>query len=274
MSEGSKYDAWTVGQSYEHYMGRWSRRIAMKFVDWLSPPRQADWLEIGCGTGALTATVLANCAPRFILATDQSAEFVAHASKTLNDPRVQFKTADARQLPVDAAAFDVVASALVLNFVPDKTAALNEMQRILRPEGLLSFYVWDYPGGGMGFIDAFWKAAAKVDPRAADLNESARFPFCTADGLREICGEAGVSDPVIEPLEVETEFEDFQTFWHPFTLGAGPAPGYCMSLREDHRERLKAQLAGDLGAEGAVRLIARAWAVKAKAHNRSSDHAR
>ncbi len=266
MIKASKHDAWNAGQSYEHYMGRWSRRIAVKFVDWLAPPRNADWLEIGCGTGALTATVLANCLPRSILATDRSADFVAHASETLDDPRVEFRTADAVGLPADDAAFDVVASALVLNFVPDKIAALKEMARVLRPDGLLSFYVWDYPGGGMGFIDAFWKAAAKVDAKAADLNESARFPFCTADGLIGICRDADIADPVIEPLEVVTEFEDFEAFWHPFTLGAGPAPGYCMSLQENHRARLKAQLAEDLGVDGGLRLTARAWAVKANAH--------
>ncbi len=265
MKRDSEYDAWNAGQGYELYMGRWSRRIAVRFVDWLTAPQNADWLEIGCGSGALTATVLANCDPRSILATDQSSEFVAHASGTLDDPRVRFEIADAQQVPANDAAFDVVTSALVLNFIPDKIAALNEMQRILRPGGLLSFYVWDYPGGGMGFIDAFWNAAAKVDPTASDLNESARFPFCTADGLCEICREAGIPNAAIEPLEVETEFEDFEAFWDPFTLGAGPAPGYCASLQEDHRERLKAQLAEDLGAKGAVRLVARAWAVKAKA---------
>lgn len=263
MTNSSEHDSWSAGQSYEHYMGRWSRQIATGFVDWLSPPRNVDWLEIGCGTGALTATVLTNCGPRFILATDQSAEFVSHASDAIVDSRVQFETADALQLPTDDAAFDVAVSALVLNFIPDKVAALIEMQRILRPDGLLSFYVWDYPGGGMGFIDAFWKAAAKVDPKAAELDEGARFPFCTIDGLRDICREAGISDPVIEPLEAATEFEDFEAFWHPFTLGAGPAPGYCMSLQEDHRERLRAQLAEDLRAEGTVRLTAKAWAVKA-----------
>ena len=263
MSATHEFDAWRAGQSYDHYMGRWSRRIAARFVEWLGPPRDADWLEIGCGTGALTATVLAESAPRSILAIDASQDFVAYARAAIGDGRVRFEVADARKLPAKDASVDVVTSALLLNFIPDRPAALAEMQRVLKPNGLLSFYVWDYPGGGIGFIDTFWKAAAEVDPAAGALDEGKRFPFCTRDGLAAICRDAGLRSPAVEPIEIETVFPDFAAFWQPFTLGAGPAPGYCVNLAEDHRAALKARLADALGTDGPIRLIARAWAVKA-----------
>ena len=264
MTAGAEFDAWSAGQSYEHYMGRWSRKIAAEFLQWLGPPSDADWLEIGCGTGALTEAILQNASPRSIKATDQSSDFVDHARRLISDPRASFAVADALHLPSDDASIDVVSSALVLNFVPDRTAALNEMRRTLRPGGLLSFYVWDYPGGGMGFIDAFWKAAASLDDSAAELNEALRFPFCTPEGLSAMCREAGVVDASIEAIEVSTEFPDFEAFWHPFTLGAGPAPGYCMSLSGDRRDQLKERLGSARGTNGPVRLPARAWAVKAR----------
>ncbi|MGO1077563.1 class I SAM-dependent methyltransferase [Inquilinus sp. CA228] len=264
MDTVSRIDAWAEAPSYEHYMGRWSRRIAAPFVDWLDPPAQADWLEVGCGTGALTEAVLAGAAPRSILAVDASDGFVAHARSTIRDGRTRFEVAGARRLPAADAAIDVVASALVLNFITDRPAALAEMQRVLRPDGLLGFYVWDYPGGGIGFIDAFWKAAADIDPRAAALDESRRFPFCTRFGLLALCRAAGLRAPVIEPIETQIVFRDFDTFWLPFTLGAGPAPGYCAGLADDHRAALKAHLARTLGTGGTVRFRARAWAVKAQ----------
>ena len=263
MSAAAEFDAWRAGKSYDHYMGRWSRRIAARFVEWLAPPRDAAWLEIGCGTAALTATVLAQCAPRSILAIDPSQDFVAYARASIGDARVRFEVADARKLPAKDASIDVVASALVLNFIPERPQALAEMQRVLKPSGLLSFYVWDYPGGGIGFIDAFWKAAAELDPRAGALDEGKRFPFCTRDGLAALCRDAGLRSLVVEPIEIETEFPDFEAFWQPFTLGAGPAPGYCSNLAEDHRAALKVHLADALGTGGPIRLIARAWAVKA-----------
>ncbi|MCR4267291.1 class I SAM-dependent methyltransferase [Nitratireductor sp. ZSWI3] len=259
----SEHDAWSAGIGYDSYMGRWSRQIAAKFLTWFAPPQGADWLEIGCGTGALTETVLATSAPRSILATDRSEDFLAHARNAIVDPRARFKVADAQSIPLEDGSMDVAVSGLVLNFVPDAVAALTEMRRVLRRDGILAFYVWDYPGGGIGFIDTFWKAAAEIDSEVRNLDEGARFSFCTEAGLSTHCWEAGFDSVEIVPLEIATEFEDFEAFWHPFTLGAGPAPGYCMSLDDALRARLKARLAEKVGLQGPVRQVARAWAVRA-----------
>ena len=169
MAMEAKFDAWSQGQSYEHYMGRWSQRIAAAFLAWLRPATDRQWLEIGCGTGALTSAILAAAAPCSIIATDASKDFVEHARAAVPDERVRYLVADALSLPSQDHSIDIVASALVLNFIADRPAALAEMRRVLRPDGQIAFYVWDYPGGGVGFIDAFWKAAAEIDPEAAAL---------------------------------------------------------------------------------------------------------
>lgn len=264
--ETAKHDAWSAGDSYEAYMGRWSRPMAADFLAWLAPPRGADWIEIGCGTGALTRAVLDAGAPASILATEPSADFAGHARKALDDPRVSVAVADAAHLPARDASADIVASALVFNFLPDRPAALAEMARVLRPGGLVAFYVWDYPGGGMGFIDAFWRAAAALDAEAAGLDEGKRFPFCTREGLAEICRAGDLSDIAVAPIERQTVFPDFAAFWEPFTLGAGPAPGYCLKLSEDRRAALRERLAEDLLSrpDGSIALPARAWAVRAR----------
>ena len=264
MSTTSRHDAWAAGDAYERYMGRWSRLMAVRFLDWLGAPAGAAWLDLGCGTGALTQTILARCSPRSIVAVDRSADFVAHARAATSDVsvRMRFDVADAQSLPLPDASVDVAASALVLNFVPDRVATLRELKRVVWPGGLISFYVWDYPGAGMGFMNAFWKAAIALDPSAAELGEGRRFPFCNPEGLTALCAEAGLTAVTMAPIEIETRFASFEDYWQPFTLGAGPAPGYCVSLPEDKRAALKARLKQDVRGDGPVSFTARAWAVR------------
>jgi SAM-dependent methyltransferase len=266
MLEKSRHDAWQAGDSYDLYMGRWSRQIAPRFLDWLGASDDLDWLEVGCGTGALSAAILAQCAPKSLVAIDQSEGFLAKAHTNVPDARAEFRVGDAQALPVEGGSRDVIVSALVLNFVPDRQRALAEMKRVARGGAQIGFYVWDYPGGGMAFMRAFWTAATSLDPTALDLTEDRRFPFCTREGLIDLTKDAGLASVDSTPIEVETVFKDFDDFWHPFTLGAGPAPGYCMSLDPEARERLRARLYDGLRREedGSIRLKARAWAIKAE----------
>lgn len=264
MSEQSRHDAWQAGESYDAYMGRWSSQIAGPFLDWLAPAARLDWLEVGCGTGALTEQILKRCDPRTLLGIDPSAGFLTRARERVSDDRVRFGVGDAQALEVESAGMDVVVSALVLNFVPDRHKALSEMQRVARPGGTVAFYVWDYPGGGVEFMRAFWTAATALDPKAADLTEGARFPFCTQAGLVDLASAAGLTSITFAKLEAPTVFKDFADFWHPFTLGTGPAPGYCMSLDPESRARLGLRLQETLplGQDGSIVLRTRAWAIR------------
>ncbi len=152
----SRHDAWSAGDSYDQYMGRWSRLIAPLFLKWLDAPLQREWLDVGCGTGALSGAILQTQNPSSIVAIDPSEGFLAKASASIADARVTFKVGDAMALPVETASCDIAASALVLNFVSDRAKALAEMNRAVRPGGVIGFYVWDYPGGGVEFMRAFW----------------------------------------------------------------------------------------------------------------------
>ena len=119
------------------------------------------------------------------------------------------------------------------------------------------------PGRGIAFIDAFWKAASALDPTAATLDEAIRFPFCTQACLAAEVAAAGCLDVEVVPIEVNTPFADFAAFWRPFTLGAGPAPGYLDTLGPDERLALEQRLRDDLG-DGVRDLMARVWAVRCR----------
>jgi ubiquinone/menaquinone biosynthesis C-methylase UbiE len=264
MPDTSRHDAWQAGNSYDAYMGRWSRKLAPRFLDWIGPPQNLDWLEVGCGTGALSAAIVARCDPKSLIAIDPSQDFIATAQASVADPRARFQTGDAQALAFASASRDLIVSLLVLNFVPDRAKALAEMQRVTRPGGTIALCVWDYAGGGVEFMHAFWVAAAALDPAAGDLTEDKRFAFCTSEGLTDMARNAGLEHIECVPISVPTVFRDFDDYWRPFTLGAGPAPGYCASLAPEARQRLERQLRQDLPhrEDGSIALEARAWALK------------
>lgn len=259
-------ERWSGGNEYEAYIGRWSRKVARRFVDRLAIPPGARWLDVGCGTGALTGAILERADPRSVLGVDPSADFVDTAARTQTDPRARFEVADAAVLPVADGSVDVVASGLVLNFVPDIAGALGEMRRVAAIGGTVAAYVWDY-AGRMDLLRRFFDAAIAVDPSATAHDEGIRFPICSPGPLLDAFEGAGFTAVDVHPIDVPTHFRDFEDYWVPFLGGVGPAGGYAVSLDPDAqaalRERLRATL--PTAADGSIDLIARAWAVQGRA---------
>jgi SAM-dependent methyltransferase len=263
MTDTAGHDIWAQGTGYERYIGRWSRPVAAEFLKWLAIPPGKSWLDLGCGTGALSQKILASCAPAKVVGVDSSEGFVSHARAHVTDERAEFRVGDARALPVANHEVDAAVSGLVLNFVPDQLKVVTEMRRATRPGGKVAVYVWDY-AGEMQLIRKFWDAAIALNPKARDLDEGLRFPDCRPDPLRTLFAAAGLRDVTVQAIEVPTVFENFDNYWSPFLGGQGPAPGYCMSLPEPDRIALRERLRSSLmaGRDGTIHLIARAWAVQ------------
>ena len=259
----SKKDNWASGDLYEPYVGRWSRLVAQEFLTWLDRPMDGHWLDVGCGTGALSQTILNICNPQVVKGIDRSEGFVAYARSKVNDPRVTFEVGDAQSLPVDSNHYDSAISGLVLNFVPEPAKMISEMARIVNGDGVVAVYVWDY-ADKMQLMRHFWDAAIALDPAVADLDESPRFPICNPNALRELFLSSGLNQVETRAIDVDTHFKDFDDYWNPFLGGQGPAPTYAMSLSEEKRVQLRERIRAGLpfAADGSIPLIARAWAVK------------
>ncbi len=256
-------ETWASGAAYESYVGRWSRLVAREFLNWLSVPAGSHWLDVGCGTGALSQTILDLAAPGRVTGIDRSAEQVAFARERIPDERAQFEVGDAQSLAIEAETYQAVLSGLTLNFIPDPQRAVTEMVRVVKPTGVVAVYVWDY-ARKMQFMRHFWNAAAALDPSARDLDEGRRFPLCQPDPLHALFRGAGLHDVEVRPIDIATDFRDFEDYWQPFLGGQGPAPGYVRSLNDEQRsalrERIKAALPFAL--DGSIPLVARAWAVR------------
>jgi len=256
-------DRWVTGDAYEAYMGRWSRPLARAFVEWLHPTPSANWLEVGCGTGALTSAICDLGEPASVVACDPSEPFVEHARKNLPDARASFVVAGMEALPRRDRGFDACVSGLVLNFLPDPGEAVAAIRERLRRGGTVAAYVWDY-ADGMEFLRSFWEEAVASDPRAAAFDEGRRFPLCRTAPLASLFRAAGLAEVETHPLEIPTEFATFDDYWTPFLRGTGPAPSYVASLDPPSRELLRERLRGRIraGRDGRIRLRARAWAVR------------
>ena len=255
-------DSWERGSPYEKYVGRWSRQVAPKFLAWLHVPEAQRWLDVGCGTGALCAAIAEGCAPSSLIGVDPSEGFLKSAAANLGG-RAVLHPGSASSIPLPDASVDVVVSGLVLNFVPDVSAALSEMSRVAAGNGTLAAYVWDY-AGKMELMRCFWDAAVELDPRAAELDEGLRFPLCRQDALVAAFRNAGLQAVESAAVDIATTFADFHEYWSPFLGGQGPAPAYAMSLPEDARFRLRERIRHRLPyqSDGSIQLTARAWSVR------------
>jgi len=258
-------DVWSAGAQYEPYVGRWSRLVARELLKWLSIPVQKDWLDVGCGTGALGQIIFEHALPNSIQGIDSSTDFIAYAKVHVDDARVTFEVGNAQALQIDSASFDVVVSGLVLNFVPEPRRAVAEMARVTRPGGAVAAYVWDY-AKKMELMRYFWDAAVVLDPTALEFDEGRRFPICQPSPLAELFKDAGLQEVEVRPIDIPTHFRDFDDYWSPFLGGQGPAPGYAMSLSEERRGALRERIRSNLpiAKDGSIPLMARVWAVRGR----------
>ncbi len=262
-TDTARHDVWASGDSYEQYVGRWSRLVAKEFIRWLAIPEERQWLDVGCGTGALSQTILNLAKPKRVKGIDRSEQFIETARERVSRPNVEFTPGDAQAIPVDSETYDVAVSGLVLNFVPQPEQMAAEMARAVRRNGMVALYVWDY-ASKMQFMRHFWNAAAALDPAAIELDEGRRFPLNNPKALTELFLRVGIRHVETRPIDIHTDFKDFDDFWRPILGGQGSAPGYAMSLRKEHRERLRERLYNSLpfAVDGSIPLIARAWAIK------------
>ena len=251
--------------AYDRYMGRWSRAIGGTFLTWLDAPEKRAWLDVGCGTGAFTDLILARAAPERVIGIDPSPAQIEHVTRTLAAPRAAFRVGSAVELPFGDGEFDVVVSALVIHFFPDRPKAFREMLRVTRPGGIVAGYTWrksdainDAPYGPL---------ARGVIEIAGDVMSSPTVPEAMPDGLRAALTVEGYADPEITTIEASQTFHDFEDYWVSQT-GTFPHPvaRSVAALGDRDRERLRDLLRTTLpvAADGSVTYSARVTAFKAR----------
>jgi len=247
-----------VADAYDSFMGRYSRLLSGQLADLAAVRAGQRVLDVGCGTGALTAELIARLGSEAVAAADPSEPFVG--AMRARYPGLDVRRARAEALPFADGEFDAVLAQLVVHFMADPVVGLREMARVTRSDGVVTSCVWDH-GGRLGPLRLFWDAARTLDPSVDD--ESGR-PGTREGHLGELFAEAGLREIETTTLSVTLEHPTFESWWEPFTHGVGPAGAYLASLDANRRAELRAVCLGQVPSEP-FRVTAVAWAARGTA---------
>ena len=261
MSTEQRPYTWSNSDAYEAFMGRWSRVAANAALDWLALPPGLRWLEVGCGTGALTEAILATSAPVELLAIDPSPGFLQRATERVHDERATFEHGCAEELPAATEGYDVVIAGLALHFMSDPWQGLREMTRAARPGGTVAGYIWDVASMDQ-FMSPFWRAATSLDPTASAWEPLYRQQLNSAERVTALFGKAPLDQVRAATVDFPIVFRDFADYWEPCLLdGSSPVQRYIRTLPEEDVAALRERLHGilPLAPDGSIPLRGRIW---------------
>jgi SAM-dependent methyltransferase len=253
------------GDGYELQMGRWSRRLAPLFVRFTGIKTADRVLDVGCGTGNLSAKLIASPGIASVKGIDFSPVYIEHAKHHHRDARIDFEVGDACALPFPDGSFDHALSMLVLQFIPQPERAVREMCRVTRPGGTVAAAVWDSRGGLLVYR-MLWDTAAMLDPAANERRaKSFSRPISLPGGLGHAWQAAGLKDVVEDTLTIRMEFKSFADFWTPYEGRDGPIADYIGTLAASVKAKLREAIERaylDRERDGPRSYAATAWAVK------------
>jgi ubiquinone/menaquinone biosynthesis C-methylase UbiE len=263
MSDSSTFVAGD-GDGYELVMGRWSRRLALPFLDFVGARRGERVLDLGCGTGHLASALVSRSGAAEVQGVDLSAAYIDHAKARHAGPQLEFRVGDACALEYADDCFDSALALLLLHFVPSPERAIAEMRRVTKPGGLAGAAVWDVRGGFVA-NRLFFDTAAALDPKAGERRaRNYTRPLTRPGELTEAWRTAGFVDVKETVLAIRMEFESFADYWAPYLGRDGPGAEYVRTLGEAERSRLQAAVAAaylDGESDGPRSYAALAWAV-------------
>jgi SAM-dependent methyltransferase len=247
------------GESYDAFMGRYSRYLSAQLVDLAGVEAGGRVLDGGSGPGALTVELAGGVGAEAVTAVDPFDGFVVTVRSRV--PAATVVRASAENLPLPDGTFDAALAQLVVRFMADPVAGLREMARVTRMGGAVAACVWDHSAGGSGPLSVYYEALHELDPSRP--NESER-PGTRPGHLAELFAAAGLAELEEATLTVRVEHETFEDWWAPYELGVGTTAGVFAELGPERVAQLR-ELCREALPPPPFTIDARAWAVCARA---------
>jgi len=222
---------------YEHFMGRWSRRLAGPFLDFAGVERGDRVLDVGCGTGVITAALAERgCTP---VGVDASEPYLDGARRDRPHPNIAYELGDARRMQYPDASFDACVSALAIDVIPEVDEVVREMRRVTRGGGAVASAVFDF-WGGFSAADLVCDTASVLDEGMRTLrdNRKAR-PLVWANGQAEIWRKNGLVNVVEVPIVISFDYASFEDYWSSFSTGPSPVGQRVAALPAELRAEVE-----------------------------------
>jgi len=199
--------AGSIPEFYDRYLGpAWMDAFAEDLAQRLPEHPEGDVLELACGTGLVTKWLRRRLDPALrLVATDLSEPMLAYAQRKYAEvPGVEWRVADATQLPFGDAEFGAAACGFGVMFVPQPVDAMREARRVLKKGGVFCFTVWDrIENNPTGLANA--ETIEGLIPGDPELRFRLPIEMHDAELLRRLLREGGFREKRIEPKQVAIE---------------------------------------------------------------------
>ena len=243
------------GETYERYMGVWSRKVGAQFIDWVRFPNSLDFLDVGCGNGAFSVQIDELCSPSSISGIDPSPAQIEFARSRKINVSSSFEVGDSMDLPYQNEKFDVSLMALVIFFIPDPKKGVTEMARVTKSGGILAAYAWDVTSGGLP-MEPMHKIMREMGieyPLPPSLEASQKTV------MKEIWTNLGISEVETTTFDVKRSFNNFNDYWSISSVGPSVA-GTLKSLSTETVDEIKLKLNTSLERDADNNIITYAFA--------------
>jgi SAM-dependent methyltransferase len=253
--------------TYELWMGRWSRLVAPSLVAFAALPKDARLLDVGSGTGVLSVALLKGVAGSTVIGIEPSEAYVRYSRENISDDRLCFEVGDGLDIPFNDKSFDATLSLLILQEISDASLALREMRRVTRPGGPVIASQWDF-AMGMPMLALFWDTVLEVVPGQSARQAAADcmvVAYPDEIALRNLWQQTGLVDIETEKHKIDMTFSSFEDYWAPFSSNVTPTSSYIGKLDANQIAEIKTRLREKIICDANDRsfsLQAHAWAVR------------